>query len=212
MANIMFVDTETTGLPTSMSAPYTDGKAWPYMLGVSWIVADENAHLKGEYWTRQQFIIAPRPGVVNNAMHINGITEDMQRESGIPISHILSTISGEILYWKPKYIVAHNAAFDRGVLLAESARDERDAVISRLLKTEWFCTKHDIGDVLGLPATEKQREYFPEVDYKFPSLDELYMHLFGKAIAGRETHHGAAVDVEALTVCYYKLKEQGIIK
>lgn len=41
MKNILFLDTETVGLPGDMNQPYTNHANWPECVSIAWIVADE---------------------------------------------------------------------------------------------------------------------------------------------------------------------------
>ncbi|MCJ8276491.1 MAG: hypothetical protein MJK18_06600, partial [Bdellovibrionales bacterium] len=42
----LFFDTETTGLPKSYKAPYTDLENWPRVVQLSWLVTENNKVIK----------------------------------------------------------------------------------------------------------------------------------------------------------------------
>jgi DNA polymerase III epsilon subunit-like protein len=44
--------------------------------------------------------------------------------------------------------------------------------------------------------------------YKWPKLDELHRHLFGR---GMGAAHNALVDVEACARCFFELQRRGVI-
>jgi DNA polymerase III epsilon subunit-like protein len=157
---------------------------------------------EGEYIRDASYIVAPRDGVVNSpeAMRVNGITPELQKREGFPIGAILEELGWAIN--AAGLVVAHNAVFDRPVIEAEFLRANLDVP-----KCNWFCTKEDIGNLLQLPPTERQKMYRPDIKYKQPSLAELYEYCFGtKDIPGREQFHGSKVDAEACAACYWKLK------
>jgi len=199
MERILVIDTETTGLPADMNAPYTDTDNWPHMLSIAWVMYTA----EGEQIRRQSFYIGPRPGVTNRAIHINGITDEKLAE-GSAADIVLIELAMEMN--SADMIIAHNVEFDRNVIGAEFVR----AGLS-MPKRKWFCTKEDIGNLLNLPPSEAQRKYRPEVEYKQPRLDELYQFLFGKPVPGRETHHGAEQDAAACAACYWELKKRSLI-
>lgn len=204
---ILILDTETTGLPANMNAPHTDTENWPHMLSVAWEVYQDS----GEFLRKENYIVAPRFGVVNNAVHINGITPEIQEREGVHIDGILEDLFWEI--GKSARVVAHNAQFDAGIIGAEFERNGwgRGVEILGIGGESWFCTKEDIGNLLQLPPTEAQLKYRPEIEYKQPKLDELYQFLFGKPVPGREESHGARQDAAACAKCYWELKRRNLI-
>jgi DNA polymerase III epsilon subunit-like protein len=53
---------------------------------------------------------------------IHGITTDRAHREGIPLVYALLDLARDIRTWKPRSIVAHNAAFDLPVIRAEFER------------------------------------------------------------------------------------------
>lgn len=199
---ILILDTETTGLPANMDAPYTDTKNWPHMISIAWQIFEDGGRKK----EMDGCIIAPREGVINSpkAMAVNKITPEMQEEEGVEIRFVMERLKGKMLL--ARQIVAHNVQFDKGIIGAEFAR------LGILMpEREWLCTKEDIGNLLQLPPTEAQRKYRPEIEYKQPRLDELCQFLFGKPVPGREESHGARQDAAACAECYWELRKRGLI-
>lgn len=198
---VLILDTETTGLPASMDAPYTDTKNWPHMLSIAW-----QEHYEGGEVVRQSFIISPRPGVVNTqgALAINKITPELQEREGVSVREVLRKLR-KAMFWA-ELTVAHNVQFDKNIIGCEFHR-----IGEQLPENDWFCTKEDIGNLLQLPPTPTQREYRPEIEYKQPSLNELYQFLFSKPVPGREESHGARQDAAACAECYWELKRRNLI-
>lgn len=200
---ILILDTETTGLPADMKAPYTDVDNWPHMLSVAWGIFDEN----GTLLRKANYIVAPRIGVSNSpeAMAVNNITPAYQKEHGSECWQIVNSL--RVAMDTADVIVAHNVAFDKNIIGAEFAR-----LKMQMPDRHWFCTKEDIGNLLNLPPTPAQKKYRPEITYKQPRLDELYQFLFNTPIPGREEYHGAEQDAAACAACFWELKKRGKIK
>ena len=197
MKNILFFDTETTGLPADFNAPYTDTENWPEIVGIAYYITDQ----VGESKAQSDYIVATRPGVVNGAAHINGITPEMQLE-GKPIEEILSEITRAIEHWDVGTIVCHNVAFDIPVLFAEMDRIGMKPPEG----IEWYCTKEQSTDLCKIP---KLTGYYKNSrQYKWPSLDELHQFLFNEPIPGRETYHDAMTDVRATARCYFEMQKR----
>lgn len=199
---VLILDTETTGLPRNMNAPHTDTDNWPHMLSVAWEVYTN----EGKLHSKEAFIVAPRPGVVNSpeALAVNKITPEVQKVEGVGIERVMKRLESAFFY--TDLIVAHNVVFDKNIIGAEFAR-----IGVGMWVRKWFCTKENVGNLLQLPPTPAQREYRPEIEYKQPSLNELYQFLFGKPVPGREQSHGARQDAAACAECYWELKRRNLI-
>lgn len=204
---LIFIDTETTGLPFDMESKRPQD--WPYLVAVAWQSVswneEQNTFASGEV---KDFIVKPwpLPGANSHpdALKLHGITKAMQHSEGRPRLEVC----GELLLamYQADVIICHNVQFDMGVLRAEFTR-----LNCGFPPVAWFCTKEGIGDVLGQPAPDKQRKYRPNVEYRLPTLDELHQHLFGEPIEGRETHHGARIDMLAVKRCFIKLAQMSVI-
>ncbi len=193
MKNILFLDTETVGLPGDPNQPYTNHHNWPEMVSIAWQVQSES----GEFVTAGDYIVAPRPGVENGAIHINGITPEMQKNHGTEIRVILEKLLKA--FAQADLAVCHNIAFDMPVLFAEYNRLNIDTPF-----IAWYCTKAQSANLCRIPNTSSR---YPG-RYKWPSLDELHQFLFNEPIKGREQFHGAAVDMWACARCYHEMQRR----
>ena len=193
MKNILFLDTETVGLPGDPNQPYTNHHNWPEMVSIAWQVQSES----GGFVTAGDYIVAPRPGVENGAIEINGITPEMQNNHGTEIYLILEKLLEA--YMRSDLVVAHNVAFDQPVIFAEL-----DRLGYAIPRKEWYCTKAQSTDLCRIPNTSSR---YPG-QYKWPSLDELHQFLFNEPIKGREQYHGAVVDMWACARCYYEMQRR----
>lgn len=211
MKKIIILDTETTGLPANPNAPYTDVENWPRLVSIAWRVYNS----EGELLRKKHFYIEPGKGVVSSpeALEKHGITHDFAIENGIKAVEALNRIVAEYFpIQNGKRVVtadfvAHNAAYDKNVIYAEMHRIGWEPP-----EANWLCTKECGVELCKIPVSEAARARYPDAKYKWPSLDELYYHLFGEAIPGRETHHGASQDAAACAACFWEMVKLGIIK
>ena len=193
MKKILFLDTETVGLPGDPNQPYTNHQNWPEMVSIAWQLQSES----GEYITAGDYIVAPRPGVENGATHINGITPEMQETYGTEIRVILKKLLEA--FADADLVVAHNVQFDQPVIFAEL-----DRLGYEIPWKEWYCTKAQSVDLCRIPNPSSR--YAGK--WKWPSLDELHQFLFNEPIKGRDEFHGAAVDMWACARCYYEMQRR----
>ena len=190
---ILFLDTETVGIPADPTQPYTNHQNWPEMVSIAWQLQSES----GEYITAGDYIVAPRPGVENGATHINGITPEMQETYGTEIRVILKKLLEA--FADADLVVAHNVQFDQPVIFAEL-----DRLGYEIPWKEWYCTKAQSVDLCRIPNPSSR--YAGK--WKWPSLDELHQFLFNEPIKGRDEFHGAAVDMWACARCYYEMQRR----
>lgn len=201
MSKILFIDTETNGLPRDFNAPYTDTHNWPRMVQVAWLLADEDGNTISE----KSYIIKPDGWIVGGeTVAIHGITTGRATLEGVPIAGVIDALEVDLVGCK--FAVCHNAAFDRPVIAAEYCR------IAHAIQSEaWthsvsyptikhFCTMEMSTEILKLPSKRTG-------SYKWPKLDELYEFLFAQDVPGRERYHDAMVDVRATAKCFFKLKQ-----
>lgn len=193
MKNILFFDTETVGLPGDMEQPYTNHHNWPECVSIAWILYRED----GMTLNIGNYIVAPRTGVENEAMHINGITPEIQADEGTEIYLILEELLKD--FQAANLVICHNVAFDQNVIFAEL-----DRLGYAIPQATWYCTKKESVELCCIPNTSGR---YPG-NYKWPSLDELHQFLFNEKIAGRENIHSALIDVQACARCYFEIQRR----
>ena len=190
---ILFFDTETTGLPRDYNAPVWDDKNWPRLVQLSWIVANE----QGFEVRKSSRIIKPEGYMIpKGSSAIHGITTERAKEEGEDLITVLKIFVSE--YDRADIVVGHNVDFDINVIDAELCRKS----MGTLSYKPTYCTKE-----IGTPVCKIPKGY--EDGYKWPTLQELYRHLFGRDFFGA---HDAASDVEATKQCFFELKECGYIR
>ena len=185
---ILFIDTETSGLPRDYKAPSSKVDNWPHLVTASWIRADDNT-----VFVERNFIRKPEGFTIPTAASdIHGVTQEMAERDGVPISDILAWLLLDLAFCEA--VVAHNLAFDKAIIeaevyrLGEPSRLPFDAV-------DEICTME-----IGTPICRIQGQY----GYKWPRLTELYEHLFGDTFGDQ---HTSLADVQACARCFWELQK-----
>lgn len=185
---ILFLDTETTGLPSNWKAPYTK---WPRMVSLAYSLEGVPFPEEGE------FIIKPDGYEIPlEASSIHGITTEEAQEKGQDLHLVL--IKLEVMLQLADLVVFHNSSFDTGIISGEQIRAgwKPEELIHNNPKI--FCTKEKSTTILKIPSGRGGA-------YKWPSLAELC------AFCGVENKgaHNALNDVIATKECYFYMVEQG---
>jgi DNA polymerase-3 subunit epsilon len=187
----LFFDTETTGVPRNWKAPASDLANWPRVVQLAWVECDES----GEVVAREQFIVKPEGfSIPPDAARVHGITTDRALREGAGLKQVLLAFSAAAK--KSSGAVAHNLDFDEKVLGAEFARVQLDDPLPRL---ERLCTMRASTDHCQLPG---------RYGYKWPTLEELYRHLFDETLQGA---HDAAADALACARCFFELRRLEVL-
>lgn len=189
--NILFFDTETTGLPPKGCDPVTDFERYPHIVQISWSLNDRNMDfiIKPDGWT-----IPPQ------ATAIHGITNE-DAQNGVKLDFALRLFSMDLI--RADKICAHNADFDIGMIISNAARVTEKC--GRVLKA--FLNHITCIDTMML-TIDFVGACFPDgTPGKYPKLEELYYKLFNETFPA----HNSMQDVLALKRCYYELIKQDII-
>lgn len=187
---ILFLDTETTGLPSNWRAPYDQ---WPRMVSLAYSIGK----MQIMYREEREFIIKPEGYEIPlEASNIHGITNEKANQFGIPIEEALRKLDN--LIHESDLVVFHNASFDTGIISGEQIRAgwKPEELIHNNPKI--FCTKEKSTTILKIPSGRGGA-------WKWPSLAELC------AFCGVENKgaHNALNDVIATKECYFYMVEQG---
>lgn len=180
----LFLDTETTGVTPS-----------DRIVSICWALYDD----AGNETTVQHHIIYPDGFTIPaGAAAIHGISTEQSRRLGIPLLTALRSLFSEINHHNPQLYVGHNVAFDRPIVLNEYRRISHPENISPL---HTFCTMKSTTHICCIPQ-------YSRGGYKWPKLEELHRHLFGR---GHDSAHDAEGDVRACAKCFFELRGRGLI-
>lgn len=188
---LLFIDTETTGLPKSRDGDLSDFDNWPRLVQVAWILTD----LSGKILSKRNFIVCPDGfKIPEKSTAVHGITDDEARKSGVQIDFVLEKLQADLT--KTLFVVGHNISFDSKVLAVEFLRAGRTNMMSLL---PHICTMKTTIDFCKIPGT---------YGYKWPKLDDLHFKLFDAYV---ENAHDAMVDTMATMRCFFELIELGLV-
>jgi DNA polymerase III epsilon subunit-like protein len=185
----LFLDTETSGLPDTHNLrwgvyPYykhLDKYSKARIVQFSMLITDKQFKFEDV----KDYIIK-REGfdITNEEFH--GITNDISDNIGVSFD----TVAVEIFYEQLKkvsHIIAHNVAFDVGVIKSELYRRNLHYIIDELDKKTLLCTMKHMKPILKII-----NQYG---NYKNPSLNEIYKFNFNKDV---ENAHNSLYDVSNL--------------
>lgn len=202
--NIIVIDCETTGLPLDWGRPSSDVDNWPRIIQLAWEVFDETGKtislhsqlIKPEGWTipDKEYFMAKghsEPGAIEAAKFWtdHGYETGISELAGEPMIEVLRAFIKD--YNQSELLLAHNVAFDKSVLSAELIRYQ----IGVKGNIPYFCTKLEGEEICKLPGKFAGK-------FKWPTLAELYRHLFGKDFEGA---HDAGSDIQACKECYLEI-------
>lgn len=192
MQRYLFFDTETTGLPRE-GANYKEVDAWPRLVSIGWILADEtgNELEKGYLMVRPTGWIIPK-----EATKVHSISTARAVKEGYRIEHVVSEFAKAVA--KADALVAHNIAFDFGVVASEM---HRIGIARHLEGKKQICTMMGSMEFCGLTEYDWATG---ERYLRRPKLRVLYAKLFGKEYEGQ---HHAFADAEAVKKCFYPLRK-----
>lgn len=180
---ILAIDTETSGIPEDLQAPYASGK-WPYIVQLAWVVFNregEKVKVENHYIQAKDFKVDPE------SIRIHGITEALLEKVGEQRPDVLQILYNDILHYDP-LIVGHFMEFDNHMLEVSFRR----AGIENAARSQpQFCT---------MRASKVYNRHILRIGYL--RLDELYHILFNKKL---EKHHDALVDAQATGECFFEM-------
>ena len=182
----LFLDTETTGLPDTHNLRWGE---YPYyrkldkysnarIVQFSMLITDNKYNfvdVKDYIIKREDF------DITNEKFH--GITNEISDNLGVSFDVVAVEIFYENLK-KVSHIIAHNVAFDVGVIKSELYRRNLQYIIDEIDKKTLLCTMKHMKPILKII-----NQYG---NYKNPSLNEIYKFNFNKDV---ENAHNSLYDV-----------------
>lgn len=191
--NILFFDTETTGVPLNYKAPVTDLNNWPRLVQLGYITYETDG-IEVFKSFEQEYVVRPDGFEISEQVSkIHGVTQEKALTTGEDIKEVLYHFRN-LVEWSD-LIVGHNLNFDLNVVGAEYLR---------LMQTNPFDGKKVFDTMLNSTNLCK----LPGVrgSYKWPKLQELYQFLFHEPLAQT---HTALDDIQNTAKCYFEMKRLG---
>lgn len=140
---ILFLDTETTGLPKSRNASPEVTDMWPHMVSVAWITSLPSDKQCVEY------IVKPRGYTIPSAAsNVHGITTQHATENGRDIEIVMDALTHRLK--DCSHIACYNVQFDKSVLLSEAYRMQNQELVHLLKGMKWYCVMKRVRNHLSL--------------------------------------------------------------
>jgi DNA polymerase-3 subunit epsilon len=186
---LLFIDTETSGLPQKWHLPYSDQDNWPYAVQIAWVIYSKAGQLlkkESHYIQDQDFDISPA------AFRIHGINRDFLLRHGESRQEIMRLLAADLVQYQP-LVVAHFMQLDYHMLGADFYRTGLENPLEKL---PLFCTMQATAPYVSNPRA------------KFLRLNRLYYILFHREMAQQ---HEALADAQATADCFFEMLRLGDI-
>jgi len=191
--NILFFDTETTGLYSPKKS--LDDPEQARLLQLSCKVATDKNELVGDFSTYilpigSDYYDKGGWKINEKAYETHGISLEKCATCGIPLINALSIFH---YYCKiSSRLVAHNIRFDISILNCEFSRIKKESSFNTL---DNYCTMLESTNILKLPTGGTRK-------YKQPKLCEAYEFFTGEKMVNA---HDASIDTEACRQVYFEI-------
>lgn len=150
MGYIVFIDTETTGLPPrSVTATSQNFDKWDKcrLVQIAWEIRNDGVvapAAKGQVVMKRSLIIAPDGfEIPDDAAAIHGISTDRAKSTGDSLSNAIDQLFTDISVYNVHKAVSHNITFDSDVLLAELYRNKDQIYAQTWTDLPKFCTMRE---------------------------------------------------------------------
>jgi DNA polymerase III epsilon subunit-like protein len=212
--NVLVLDVETTGLLPRLKKGEKDNVSsnnLPYITQLSFILYDSKTRNMIKSYNSY---VRPPPHVEIDAKvtELTGITREMLDDE--TIGRDIVTVLADLYeaYCECDIVVAHNLEFDSRMIAIETERNYArldyeiapytqwmfDELYCKLTYVKLQCTMQMGTKMCNIKATNSYGTYT-----KFPTLLELYIHLFDKT---PENLHNSMMDVLVCLRCYLKIQ------
>lgn len=196
MTNVLFFDTETTGLAKEHLTPTHPTQPMPMQLGLKL-----DSHNRTER-AAMNFLIKPQAwSIERKASEITGITDSLAKDFG---THFITASEMFLdMIDNASVVVAHNIAFDvtvmRRAIFVYSEMMQIPYVDPFAGKTMICTMMASLNIVKAIPKRNGQ--------WKWPKLSEAVKFFFNEELIGA---HDALVDVRGCARVYYELLDMGV--
>ncbi|QNH63788.1 3'-5' exonuclease [Hymenobacter sediminicola] len=187
---LLFVDTETTGLPGRWNLPYdAPGATWPYVAQVAWQVYTPDGQLVKE---AMHYLHIPDGSMLAPALAVHGLTEAFLQEAGQEPAQVLQLLLNDLQQFRPR-VIGYFLQLDFHVL---SASLHRAGLPNLLPELPQFCL---------MRVTERPND---GTHRRYQRLSELHENLFRESMPAL---HDAYQDAVATARCFFELRQRGRI-
>jgi DNA polymerase-3 subunit epsilon len=188
---VLFVDTETSGLPADWRRPYAEPGAWPHVAQIAWLLYGPDGELvktENHYVRPSDYDLSPA------STQIHGLTRAFLHDKGKPRREVMQRLYDDLVRYQP-LVVGHFLVLDfhmMGVSFHRSGLS--NPIVDLGLPT--FCT---------MRLTER---FMQPMRQQYLRLADLYQRQFGRPMLHQ---HDALADAEATAQCYFELQRTGDI-
>ena len=186
MSEIIFFDTETSGIP-DWKLP-SGGKEQPHLVQLAALVVDSESR---EIIQSMDHIIKPDDWKIKqDTIDVHGITTDHALEVGLPEKDVLEEF---LEMWDGKKRIAFNTTFDNRIIRIATKRYTNDKIIDY-----WYTGNYEC-------AMQAARKIMKS---KVPKLAEAYKFFTGKDL---QDAHTAMGDAKACMELYFAIKDKELV-
>lgn len=186
---LLFIDTETSGVPQRWDRPYADTQNWPSVIQVAWIICDSVGR---EIKRSSMYIFEKDIEITKESQRVHGINAEFLQQHGRRRKDVLRKLAYDVAKY-PAVIIGHFIELDIHVLSSDYYRAQ---LKNPFINQTFFCTMLD----------SKKYAINPAVDYL--RLPQLYEFLFDRT---PEETHEAEQDAQLTAQCYLELRSRGAI-
>ena len=196
LKDVLFLDTETTGIPDRSAKWDTDFADYPHVVQIAWLhgCKTENHIIRPDGWEIPEDTVA-----------VHGITTEYATEHGEPFAAVVDLLIQDC--HESGLICGHNIHFDTGIIKANILRE---------LGREYYDANDVENALFKGKRIDTMRPTMKWVDarmatgrLKFPNLGELYARCFpGETFPA----HDALEDCKAVARCLPVILEMGLVE
>jgi hypothetical protein len=193
---IAFIVLKTTGLPEGVKT-YRDLSGYDSCRAVQitmHVYKGDKIHHERDY------IVRPHGFVIAESEY-HQVTQELAKSHGKSIKTVLKSVYGHLKH--VDLIVSHNYFFYRNVLFSELYRAGMKHEIDKIKEIPYVCTMASSTGIVKLPRPDGKK------GYKFPTLTELALFLFGK---NAKKSHDAYHDIQLVVLCFFTMKARKMLK
>ncbi|UOR03720.1 3'-5' exonuclease [Hymenobacter aerilatus] len=183
---LLFVDTETTGLPTRWDRPYAEEGHWPHVAQLAWQVYTAAGEL---VCSDAGYLRVPAGTMPAEAVAVHGLTEDFLHAHGGAPRPVLERLHHDLLHYRPQ-VIGHFLQLDFHVL---GAAFQRVGLSNPLPALPQFCTMFS-----SRPLSLRGH---------YLKLADLHEYLFQEPLPRL---HDAESDAAATARCFFEMRRRGL--